>query len=171
MAVNPKHCVNVAWDKWCRTRKRERKSTTTRPRCVGLCNGGEDGWRRVDVVWSRPTRKWGKKKRTDTYPDLPLSSYRPEDCPTLSSRALLEARSPPETAESLQPENRERQREGEGGRKKIQRKTMEEINEYQNVGRQFYKKKQIKEEVSDVLENRRVVKRGKKRTRSGNIVA
>lgn len=67
------------------------------------------------------TQKRGKK-RTDTYPDLPLSSYRPEDCPSLSSQALLEAHSHPETAGSLQPGQRKRaEKNGAGKGKKIER--------------------------------------------------
>lgn len=66
------------------------------------------------------TQKRGKK-RTDTYPDLPLSSYRPEDCPSLSSQALLEAHSHPETAESLQPEQRKRAEKNVAGKEKKQR--------------------------------------------------
>ncbi len=68
------------------------------------------------------TQKRGKK-RTDTYPDLPLSSYRPEDCPSLSSQALLEAHSHPETAGSLQPGQRKRaEKNGAGKEKQIERK-------------------------------------------------
>lgn len=59
-----------------------------------------------------------RKKRTDTYPDLPLSSYRPEDCPSLSSQALLEAHSHPETAGSLQPGQRKREEKNGKGKEK-----------------------------------------------------
>lgn len=77
-------------------------------------------WRCADAV-SRleqaDIKRRRKKKRTDTYPDLPLSSYRPENCPAQSHQALLEAHSHSETV-CLRPAEggggRERDREREG---------------------------------------------------------